>query len=73
MKLAAYLRHNDISDEQFAEKIGASEGAVRKWKSGERTPRPDAMLSILAATSGKVTPNDFLPSQSAPATMAEAS
>ena len=37
-----------------------SEGAVKKWRYGERTPRPHQMARITAATDGQVTANDFM-------------
>jgi DNA-binding transcriptional regulator YdaS (Cro superfamily) len=60
MKLLAYLQSNRIADADFAAHIGVSEGAVRKWKYGERIPRAEAMVQVLRATNGAVTPNDFL-------------
>lgn len=63
MELHAWLNANNISTEEFADRIGASPGGVRKWRYGERLPRPKAMKRIAAATQGAVTPNDFFSSE----------
>lgn len=60
MTLKEYITSKELSPEQMAEKLDCSPGAVRKWLSHERTPRPDQMRRITLATGGKVTPNDFI-------------
>jgi len=73
MKLAAYLLEKSIDLPDFAAAVGVSKEAVRLWIAGERTPRAMQMQSIIDATNGAVTPNDFLPTPSptpAPAPMA---
>lgn len=60
MKLSRYLKLNALSDAAFAELVGATAFAVGKWRRGERTPRGAFMRKIIIATSGSVTPNDFL-------------
>lgn len=62
MLLRTYLAQNDLSPAAFGVLVGASEHGVRKWISGERTPRPDAQRKIIEITNGAVTPNDFLSS-----------
>lgn len=64
MNLRSFLSGSKMTDARFAEIVGASEAAVRKWKYGERTPRPEVMLRIRAATNGAVTADDFLPAAS---------
>ncbi|MBZ9939173.1 hypothetical protein LB518_22945 [Mesorhizobium sp. BR1-1-16] len=59
MKLIDYLRSNRISNEEFGLKIGASAAAVRKWRYGERIPRPEQMARITAETNGDVRAQDF--------------
>lgn len=61
MHLRTYLASKGLTDAAFAAAVNASTGAVRKWKAGERTPRPEQMVEIVKATNGEVTPNDFLP------------
>ena len=67
MKLISFLRLNKLSDLAFAESLGVSRAGVRKWMYGQRVPRADEMLKIIAATNGDVMPNDFfdVPSASA--------
>lgn len=60
MTLREWLKKNKISAEIFAGKVNASEGAVLKWLSGERFPRPESLRRIQLATGGKVTANDFV-------------
>jgi len=59
MTLREYLASTKIADDAFAARVDASEGAVRKWKSGERIPRPEQMARIVEATAGQVTATDF--------------
>lgn len=60
MKLSSYTVEHDLTDEQMASLIGASVGAVRKWKSGVRIPRPLHLRRIAEVTNGLVTANDFV-------------
>ena len=60
MTLAEYIKTRPITDAQLAQMLDCSTGALRKWKYGERTPRPDQMRKIAEVTDGLVTPNDFL-------------
>lgn len=63
MRIADYLKSNQLTDEDFAAKSGPegfSAEAVRKWRFGARTPRPRQMEIIVRLTNGDVTPNDFM-------------
>jgi transcriptional regulator with XRE-family HTH domain len=60
MKLGHWLKKNRITAREFGASIGASKGAVQKWVSGERFPRPKHLLKIKNATKNEVTPKDFL-------------
>lgn len=64
MKLRAYLKEHDISDEALSALAGGSFSAeaVRKWRFGVRTPRPAQMAKLAELTNGAVTANDFMPS-----------
>lgn len=62
MQLDTYLREKTITAEEFGRMVNASPGAVRKWRSGERMPRPEHLARIREATGGAVTANDFVPS-----------
>ena len=60
MKLAAYMEQNGLDDEAMALLIGGvTAHGVKKWKYGERVPRPAAMSAIAQATGGAVQPADF--------------
>ena len=73
MKLSKYLKENRVSDDEFAQAVGATAFAVGKWRRGERKPRDVFMRRIISATAGAVSPNDFLAAEvSLSATIAEA-
>lgn len=75
MKLDAYLRDRDLTDEKFADIIGVDRSAVTRWRNGTVCPEPLNQRKILEVTGGLVTPNDFfdLPRPARPARLAEAS
>jgi DNA-binding transcriptional regulator YdaS (Cro superfamily) len=61
MKLSSYMELRSLNDRAMADLIGdCQETAVRKWRLGERIPRPRAMRRILEVTEGGVTPADFI-------------
>ena len=61
MDLGSFMKANGLDDVAMAALIGGcSASAVKKWRYGERIPRPDHLRRIADATSGQVTPNDFL-------------
>jgi transcriptional regulator with XRE-family HTH domain len=60
MQLAAYLKANGISDEDFGQRIGVTRQAVHRYKTFGRFPEKEILTLIVEATSGAVTPNDFL-------------
>lgn len=61
MQLADYMREEALDDAAFAALIGPgfSPWTVRKWRYGQRTPRPEMLRRIAAITGHRVTPNDF--------------
>ncbi len=59
MDLGEYLKSESITAAEFARRIGASRSIVIRWVKRERTPRPDAMKRISAATGGRVGAADF--------------
>lgn len=61
MKLDTYLKQHRISEAAIAAELGVSKSGVRKWRYGERVPRPTTMAKIVRYTNGDVTPLDFLP------------
>ncbi len=60
MTLEAFLKANGLKQAQFAEMVGASEGAVSRWLSGASRPSWDRLSVIEAATAGAVMPSDFM-------------
>lgn len=60
MTLNEYMKIHSLSDADLATSLGCSEGAVKKWRYGERVPRRAQMLLLLEHTKGAVTANDFL-------------
>ena len=67
MKITDWLTKNDISDADFAARIGVSRQALWRYKSGERIPRPNILQRIQGQTGGEVQPADFfgMPSEAA--------
>ena len=59
MRLTDWLAEQERSPKTFAERIGTSEAAVRRYMCGSRIPIQGVMQRIFEATGGDVTPNDF--------------
>ena len=68
MKLSQYLADTDQTEAAFAERIGRSREAVRRYCNGERIPDRETMPLIVQASDGRVQPNDFfdLPHETSP-------
>lgn len=60
MKLADYLRQNDITAAAFADLIGMSDSHLSLIMSGKRGASLAVVQRISAATEGAVTADDFL-------------
>lgn len=60
MTLNEFMKLANLSDTDIARKLGCSEGAVKKWRYGERIPRRDQLRQIHDITNGAVTANDFV-------------
>jgi DNA-binding transcriptional regulator YiaG len=60
-KLTRTLEEMDLTDSYFASKVGVSVYAVRKWRSGERTPRDKHKTKIEAITQGRIKIIDWYP------------
>lgn len=61
MKLDEYLKSTGTGEEVFARRLRCSVHAVRKWRYGQRVPRPQIMAAIMAVTLGRVRADDFVP------------
>jgi transcriptional regulator with XRE-family HTH domain len=59
MTLTTYMSLLKITDAEMASILGCSVSLIRKYRSGERFPRPKAMLLIAEKTNGRVTYEDF--------------
>ncbi len=60
MKLAHYLRENDISFSEFARRIGTPHArTVERYVKNKRVPSGRMMMQITAATGGAVQAIDF--------------
>lgn len=60
MKLADYLKLNDIKPSHFAASIGVSPQTVSGWIDGNFWISRDRAEAVYRETKGAVTPTDFL-------------
>jgi predicted transcriptional regulator len=58
MKIAEYLKNNNISVNQFAESVGVDRQNVYKWIKGT-VPRKSVIQKIVEVTNGNVNIGDF--------------
>ena len=65
MTLREYMQKKDLTPEGLAIELDCSVGAVRKWLSHDRMPRPEQLRRISAFTHGQVTANDFIKQEAA--------
>jgi len=59
MKLETYLKMSEITDADFAEKLGVNVISVRRYLAGQRIPNREVMEAIARNTGGEVRANDF--------------
>lgn len=59
MILGTWMRTEKLTDEAMASRVGVTASAIRKYRRGERIPGTRIMASIVEATGGQVTANDF--------------
>jgi transcriptional regulator with XRE-family HTH domain len=62
MKLKQWRLTQGLSVEELASRVDSSERAVIKWERGERRPRPETLMKIMAITDGAVSWGDFFDS-----------
>lgn len=65
MSLAEYLRSKSITQAQFAKLIGATQGQVSRYATGDAIPRANIMAKIREVTGGVVTADSFYKSSEA--------
>lgn len=59
MQITDWLTKNDISDADFAARVGVSRQALWRYKTGDRIPRRPILERIQSETGGQVQPADF--------------
>lgn len=59
MTLKEWLGKHGLKHPEFAQRIGRTAEAVRRYVNGERIPDRDTMGLIVRETDGEVTANDF--------------
>ena len=59
MKLIDYLVKHDLTQAEFARRIGRNKMVVSHWLKGNGTPNTTTMKRIIETTGGEVMPNDF--------------
>jgi transcriptional regulator with XRE-family HTH domain len=57
--LATWLAQREMSQAEFAKRIGATPASVSRWISGKSLPRRGALRAIDAETDGAVTADSF--------------
>lgn len=67
MNLAKFLSSDSIVASHFAEKIGVPAPLLSQWRTGKRRVPAERVLSIEAATGGKVTRHELRPDIFGPA------
>lgn len=60
MDLDTFLSQRDISNADFAEKIGRTAVTVGRWRTARRFPGPDDLALIAIATGGEVSADDMV-------------
>ena len=59
MNIKRFRRMNEIRADKLCAELGIKRNTLSRYESGERFPRPDILLRILAVTKGQVTAEDF--------------
>jgi len=65
MTLDQYLIAEKLTEAAFAAAVGVSQPHVNRLRGGKNWPRPALMVRIRTTTKGQVTPDDFLPWETA--------
>lgn len=65
MKLADYIAQEGITNAEFARRSGLSEGTISLLCKDESWLKRETAERVLRASSGAVTPNDFLDCEAA--------
>ena len=60
MKLVKYLEKHNITQSNFAKRLGISHQTVNYWISGSREPSLANIRAVYNKTAGEVTANDWI-------------
>jgi len=61
MRLATYMRRNNLLDADVARLIGRDRSTICRIRNGIQKPDWPTMIEFVRATGGAISPNDFLP------------
>lgn len=61
MDIATYLKTADLTQEEFARRVGVSQGAVSQWLLGKIKPSPRRALDIERASEGAISRHELCP------------
>ncbi|MGE0417307.1 MAG: helix-turn-helix domain-containing protein [Acetobacteraceae bacterium] len=71
MKLASYIKQQNLTYREFAELCGFDAAQVNRWATGKRLPTLDVVARIKVVTNGQVTADDFMEAIQVTASRAE--
>lgn len=61
MNLQTYLQQHQVSQAQFAKRLGVSQGLVWQWVNGKTALTVDRVKQIAVETGHEVTPHELMP------------
>lgn len=61
MQIDEYLKSSGLTQAQFAERVGCTQGLVSQWINGETTVTVERAKAIEAATDGAVAKHELRP------------
>jgi DNA-binding transcriptional regulator YdaS (Cro superfamily) len=61
MDLATYLETEGVTQTEFAQRLGVTQGMVWQWLNGHRRVAAEQVLPIEGATDGKVSRHELRP------------
>lgn len=60
MTLNDYMKNNGMTDQTLADTLGVSRSAVTQYRLGDRMPKPEILVKLVAATENQVSPIDLV-------------
>jgi DNA-binding transcriptional regulator YdaS (Cro superfamily) len=61
MDISTYIRQAGLTQQEFADRVGCTQGAVSQWLMGKNKPSPKRAIDIERATDGAVTAEELCP------------